>query len=175
MTKMMRRFILLLFVLTCYQQRLIGQTTTADGSLPGGVDNSERTRAESNPTVAKNRQLLKEAKLDPVALVRHADRLRAVQAKTPAIRPQLAFLTNAQGAELSAEDQVLAACVYAKQSGLKANDLLKEMEKGIPLPQAIEKVTKPVKGGGPQLLGPGVVKADEEVKNRLRAISEKIH
>jgi hypothetical protein len=173
MTKIMR-CIIFLAVMTCYGPPMIGQTTTADGSLPGGVDNSERTRAQSNPTVMKNMHLLKDAKLDPVALVRHADRLRAVQAKAPAIKAQLAFLTNAQGTELNPEEQVLAACLYARQNGLRAGDLLKEVEKGTPLPEAIQKVTKPAKGG-PHLLAAEVVKTDEDVKSRLKTISEKIH
>src|SRR5580700_9578543 len=95
------------------------QTTTADGSLPGTVDASERMHAKSDPFVKKNADNLKKAKLDPVALLRIAERVDSARNKSSVAAQQVSFLKDTQGIPLSTKGEVLTAYLYAKEKGLK--------------------------------------------------------
>jgi hypothetical protein len=122
-----------------------GQSTTADGSFPGGNGGEERAWANHDPYVKQHADELKQAGLDPVSLLRAASKLTSAE---PKLGGALAAVTlkDAGGNQLSPKDRVLLAFQYAKREGLRPGDIVREMEKGTAMSLAIEKVQLKSKG-----------------------------
>jgi hypothetical protein len=118
------------------QETVAAQTTTADGSLPGGVDNGSRAVALSDPFVKKNRDSLKSVKLDPVIFLRLAEQVEKAQEKKSTSNDEV-FLT-ASGTKLDAKGQVLAAYLFAQQQNLRGSQIVAQMKKGMSLSDAAE-------------------------------------
>jgi hypothetical protein len=169
-------FVMLFSVLACFEGAGFGQTTTADGSLPGGANNSERMRAESDPFVKKNRETLKKAGLDPVSIERYAEQIKGKSSSQ-----QLSFLQGADGAPLSTKGQVVLAFLFAKESGLKGSAVVKEMRSGSSLTDAIQDVAEesPKNKGTAAATAEGFAESkkplnDEKMRKDLQSLAKTI-